>query len=129
MVRDTSEGKARFDLIRAAGVPYKHQMITRFAELMARGAVKYNSRNWEKANSQDELDRFKESALRHCEQWFCGETDEDHAAAVFFNIMAHEMTLYKMTNENKNACLDSGGDPVAGVLGGGENTVGTDQQA
>src|SRR5512133_2869706 len=84
MQRDMNEGKARFDLIFPLGVPYKDQIITRFADLMERGRVKYNARNWEKASGQAELDRFKESALRHMMQWFCGETDEDHAVAVFF---------------------------------------------
>lgn len=99
MVRDTDEGKPRFDLLRPLGVPYKHQMLTRFAELMARGAKKYTSRNWEQASGQEELDRMKGSALRHAEQWFHGETDEDHAAAVFFNITAYEATKYKMENQ------------------------------
>ena len=99
MKRDISEGKARFDLIHPLNVPYKEQILTRFAELMSRGAVKYGNRNWEKASGQEELNRFKESALRHCEQWFCGETDEDHAVAVFFNIMAYEATKYKLSND------------------------------
>ena len=98
MVRDTNEGKARFDLIHPRGIPYKDQMITRFADLMQRGSVKYGDRNWEKAIGQLELNRFKESALRHMEQWFCGEKDEDHAAAVMFNIMAYETTKYKIEN-------------------------------
>jgi hypothetical protein len=55
-----------------------------------------SARNWEKAFTQTELNRFKESALRHCMQWYCGETDEDHAVAVFFNIMAFESTKYKL---------------------------------
>lgn len=96
MVRDTDKGKARFDLIHPTGVPYKEQILTRFAELMARGAEKYTERNWEKALGEAELKRFKSSALRHCEQWFCGEADEDHAVAVFFNIMAYEATKYKI---------------------------------
>lgn len=102
MVRDTNEGKARFDLIHPKGIPYKHQMITRFAELMQRGQIKYGDRNWEKAIGQSELDRFKESALRHMEQWFCGEEDEDHAAAVWFNIMAYETTKYKIEHNGED---------------------------
>lgn len=98
MVRDTDKGKARFDLIHPKDIPYKQQILTRFAELMSRGAEKYNARNWEKASGQEELDRFKGSALRHMEQWYCGETDEDHAVAVLFNIMAYEATLYKITH-------------------------------
>lgn len=90
MVRDTEEGKARFDLLVPLGVPYQEQILTRFADLLARGAEKYSARNWEKANSQAELDRYKSSAFRHFMQWITGETDEDHAAAVMFNLMCYE---------------------------------------
>lgn len=96
MVRDTQEGKPRFDLMLADGIPYDEQFLTRVANLLARGAEKYQDRNWEKAQGQDELDRFKASALRHLMQWLAGEEDEDHAAAVAFNLLAHETTKYKM---------------------------------
>ena len=96
MVRDISKDKPRFDLLIPEGIPYKEQMLTRFADLMQRGAQKYTARNWEKAEGPEELARFKESALRHLIQWFCGETDEDHAAAVWFNITAYEATVYKL---------------------------------
>lgn len=100
MLRDADATKARFDLIIPANVPYKEQLLTRFAELMMRGANKYSARNWEKANGQAELDRFKESALRHLMQWYCGETDEDHAVAVMFNIMGYETIKYKIEHES-----------------------------
>jgi len=89
MVRDTTEGKARFDLIYMP-------MLVRWAELMARGAVKYGERNWEKACSLVEYLRFKGSAFRHFIQWFMGDMDEDHAAAVFFNISAAEYVKAKL---------------------------------
>lgn len=90
MQRDTETGKPRFDLLFPETVPYEAQMITRFAGLLARGAEKYDARNWEKANGDAEMARFKSSALRHLVQWMCGEDDEDHAAAVMFNVMAAE---------------------------------------
>lgn len=98
MVRDTTEGKARFDLLLPWGVPYNEQMLTRWAALMARGAVKYEDRNWEKARTDEELRRFMSSAFRHFMQWQAGEDDEDHAAAVLFNIMGAEFVLYHMRN-------------------------------
>lgn len=104
MVRDTQDGKARFDLLFPKGVPYAKQMLTRFAELMARGANKYEERNWEKAKGQEELDRYYSSASRHLAQWLAGETDEDHAAAVMFNILAAETVKYKMAREEFEAC-------------------------
>lgn len=103
MVRDTEEGKARFDLILPLGVPYHSQMLTRFAELMGRGADKYGDRNWEKARGEEELRRYYSSALRHLQQWVNGETDEDHAAAVMFNVMAGETVKYKMETLGKQA--------------------------
>ncbi len=96
MQRDTQNDKPRFDLIRPLAVPYKDQMLTRWAELMARGAQKYEERNWEKAETRDELNRSVASASRHFEQWLNGETDEDHAAAVFFNIQGAELVRHKI---------------------------------
>ena len=96
MIREPSDGKPRFDLTVAKGVGYEDQMLTRYAVQMAHGADKYDDRNWEEANSQEELDRFKESAFRHFMQWLCDEGDEDHAAGLFFNVMAYEMTRTKM---------------------------------
>src|SRR5262245_25362670 len=92
MTRDTEEGKPRFDLMIPEGVPYADLWITRLAELLGRGAVKYAARNWEQADSTAEVDRMRSSAFRHFVQWYCGETDEDHAAAVVFNVMACETT-------------------------------------
>lgn len=87
MRRDTQEGKPDYTLIPSA-------ILTRWAAHMTRGAAKYGRSNWELANSEDELLRFKASAFRHFIQWLDGEGDldvaEDHAAAVFFNIAAAE---------------------------------------
>jgi hypothetical protein len=81
------------------GIPFEELYLTRIANLYARGAEKYDERNWEKANSQKELDRALESAFRHFMQWYAGETDEDHAAAVFFNINEAETIRTKLRSE------------------------------
>jgi hypothetical protein len=96
MKRDVQENKPRFDLITPLYVPFNEQIITRWANLMARGAEKYDARNWEKASTQEELDRFKASAARHFYQWLCGEVDEDHAVAVMFNIQGAELVKRKL---------------------------------
>ena len=96
MRRDLQDGKPRFDLIMPLDVPYDEQMLTRWAMLMERGRAKYGERNWEKADSDEELARFKQSALRHLMQWFHGVDDgEDHAAAVFFNVQCAEFVKWK----------------------------------
>lgn len=95
-VRDTQEGKPRFDLMFIKDMPYSEQPITRLAELMARGAEKYNDRNWEQASSEESLARAKASLLRHAVQVVTDETDEDHEAAVMFNAMFVMMLRWKL---------------------------------
>lgn len=89
MRRDVTDGKPRYDLI---PLP----MLTRLAELYARGAEKYGDENWTLANSKEELDRFKGSAFRHFIQWQNGELDEDHAIAAVWNIFAYETIKARM---------------------------------
>lgn len=84
MVRDSAQKDLRPDLCYGP-------MLVRWAELMGRGAKKYGERNWELAATEGELARFRASAFRHFVQWFYGlDTEEDHAAAVFFNIAGAE---------------------------------------
>lgn len=90
MVRDTTEGKTDYSLI------LDGPMFVRWAIHLTKGAVKYAKRNWMQASGQAELDRFKESAFRHFLQWYQGEIDEDHAAAVFFNINGAEYVKQRM---------------------------------
>lgn len=84
MVRDTQAGKLMFSLLRDG------PMHERWAAQLTKGAEKYGRHNWQLAQSREEYDRFVESACRHFEQWLRGDDDEDHAAAVFFNVNAAE---------------------------------------
>ena len=93
MRRDTTEGKPRYDLI---PLP----MLKRLAELYARGAEKYGDSNWQLANSEEELQRFKASAFRHFVQWQMGETDEDHGIGAVWNIFAYETIKAKLEEYN-----------------------------
>jgi hypothetical protein len=99
MRRDSQDGKPRFDLIRTKLQPYEEQMIYRYAMLLARGAEKYSARNWEEGDSEEELERAKASLLRHTEQLVAGETDEDHAAAVWFNSQAIEYFRWRIAQK------------------------------
>jgi hypothetical protein len=84
MVRDTVAGKILYALV-ASG-----PMLKRWATHLTKGAEKYERDNWLKAAGPEELDRFRDSAFRHFIQWYYGEVDEDHAAAVYFNINGAE---------------------------------------
>jgi hypothetical protein len=89
MVRDTEEGKIKYHLI-ASG-----PMLKRWAKHLTSGAKKYSDDNWMKASGEEEYQRFRKSAFRHFMQWFQGDTDEDHAAAVYFNLNGAEFVREK----------------------------------
>jgi hypothetical protein len=89
MVRDTTTGK--IDYWRCFVGP----MMERLAVHVTKGAVKYPDvtpgvPNWTLAAGDAESERFRQSAARHFYQWMRGDTDEDHAAAVIFNINGYE---------------------------------------
>lgn len=93
MIRDRNDDKTRYDLL----IPLDGVcMLDRWAELLTRGAEKYEARNWELANSQRELDEFIASGWRHWRKWIAGDQTEDHAAAVFFNIQGAEYVKGKL---------------------------------
>lgn len=89
MQRDTQTNKPRYDLLDRA-------MLKRWAELMARGAQKYGEENWRLASTVEEWQRFKASAIRHMYQWLDGDTEEDHASAILFNVAGAEMVGRKL---------------------------------
>lgn len=94
MKRDTQEGKPDYTLIH---IPF----LTRLAEHLGKGAIKYGENNWQLADSPKELRRFRKSATRHLIQWLSGEQDEDHAAAVVFNLMAAEYVKQRLEDNGE----------------------------
>jgi hypothetical protein len=94
MVRDVDEGKIFWSLV-ASG-----PMLRRWAEHLTSGAKKYERDNWMLAAGNEEQTRFRESAFRHFMQWYYGDTDEDHAAAIFFNVNGVEYVKEKLNDPN-----------------------------
>lgn len=109
-MRDTAVGKERFELLWTEGQPYDEQMMTRAARWMARGAEKYASRNWELFDSPEALEHAKASLLRHTFKLLAGHTDEDHAAAVWFNSQVIEYVRWKL---NQKLELEMMADAIA----------------
>jgi len=93
MVRDTEDGKIDYTLV------LDGPMFERDAIHLTKGAQKYDARNWMKAESEEEMERFKRSAFRHFIQWYWGERDEDHAAAVRFGINGAEYVREKLRDD------------------------------
>lgn len=84
--RDTNENKPRYDLISPIA-------LKRLAIHTANGAKKYGDRNWELGQP---LNRYIESLERHLHSLKIGLIDEDHEAAVMWNIMAFMHTKTKI---------------------------------
>lgn len=76
-VRDMQEGKGRCDLLPACA-------LLRLAKHYEAGARKYEDRNWEKGIP---ISVMIDSAMRHLLKYMDGQTDEDHLAAVAWNIL------------------------------------------
>lgn len=77
-VRDQQDGKSRPDLISPI-------FIRRLGDWLRDGAEKYAERNWEMGMP---MSRCVASLCRHLNQFREGKTDEDHLAAIAFNVMA-----------------------------------------
>jgi len=98
MIRGATESKIDYTL------PLDGPMFKRLAVHLTNGAIPHGGkRNWMNAHQQADLDRFIEGAMRHMLQWYYEETDEDHAAAVFFNVNGAEYVRGRMKEENPDA--------------------------
>lgn len=95
-VRDTREGKGRFDLLPPSA-------MKRLARHFENGAKKYGDRNWEKGQP---LTRYADSALRHLFAALDGAVDEDHLAAVAWNVMALLETMENIATGHLPVSLD-----------------------
>jgi hypothetical protein len=87
-VRDRSVGKGRFDLIPPIA-------LFRLAKHYENGARKYCDRNWEKGMP---LSQFLDSAGRHWTHVAAGHHEEDHIAAVIWNMVGFMWTWEEVIN-------------------------------
>jgi hypothetical protein len=119
-VRDTEQNKIDYTLVRD-GVMYQ-----RYAEHLTKGARKYAARNWLKffATRESALAAYQRagrSLLRHVEDYIKGIRDEDHAAAVIFNLDVREkgLSIYPDLNDweeiPKECCVKSNPPTLDGV--------------
>lgn len=76
-VRDTQDGKGRYDLL-----PF--HAVERVAKIFEAGARKYQADNWRKGINTR---RFLDSAMRHLCKAAQGQRDEDHFAQAAWNIL------------------------------------------
>lgn len=101
-LRDTAEGKIKWSRITFG------PMMRRWAEHLTKAEAKYPDPkpgipNFSLISTEEELVRYRESAIRHFFSWFYGEMDEDHAAAVFFNINGCEIIKEKQRAKQQSS--------------------------
>ncbi len=105
-VRDTREGKGRYDLL-------PPEAIYRLAVHFANGAVKYGDRNWEKGQP---LSRYLDSAIRHLFKYLGGSRVEDHLAAAAWNALCCIQTEHWINEGKLPKELDDMNNPSVIVM-------------
>lgn len=84
MVRSNDTGKPDYTTIDPA-------MLERWARHMTANISDKGHNNWRLASTDEDRQRFLQSAWRHFLAWASGVDDgEDHAAALFFNVAGAE---------------------------------------
>lgn len=86
--RDTGAGKLRMSLM-------PQQELKRVMRRYLTGAEKYGENNWMKGMP---LSVYFDCAHRHLEAWWRGDDDEDHAAAVVWNMLC---AMYAEANNSE----------------------------
>ena len=95
--RDNGTDKLRMSLI-------PQQELKRVMKRYLDGAEKYGENNWMKGMP---LSVYYDSATRHLQEWFAGDTNEDHAAAAVWNILCA-----MWTEKNQHAILSTTGEKL-----------------
>jgi hypothetical protein len=83
VVRSNDDGKPDYTLVDT-------HMHERWARHMTANADEKGRNNWKLAHTDEDLHRFLASAWRHFVAFQRGDTDEDHAAALLFNVAGAE---------------------------------------
>jgi hypothetical protein len=102
MVRDVETAKTDYTTV------FNGPMLDRWATHLTKGAQKYpnladGSPNWMLAQGPAEFQRAGRSLLRHVRQYLRGDKDEDHAAAIFFNVNLREYAADRMAREGADS--------------------------
>ena len=100
-LRDPSEGKIKWSRITFG------PLMRRWAQHLTTAEAKYPDPkpglpNFMLIETEEELIRYKESAFRHFMSWFEGDTSEDHAAAICFNVNGVEIIKDKWRANGKS---------------------------
>lgn len=89
-------------LLTARGIELvPRELILRIAEHYFQGGLKYAPNNWRLGTDPATLERNRRSAVRHLVQWLRGDDDEDHLAAVTWNMITYEINRRSATRTDE----------------------------
>lgn len=76
-------------------------MFDRWAEHLTKAKLKYPDSslgvsNWTLATGPEEMLEARKAAFRHFRKWLKGDQDEDHAAAIMFQLNLYEFVKEKL---------------------------------
>ena len=84
--RSSEEGKLRYDLCFPPSDAMECSILSRWALHMTKNVESKGEANWHNASTAEDIKRFYRSAWRHWMAFIAGEDDEDHLAAILFNL-------------------------------------------
>lgn len=90
--RSRPDGKPDFTLV-------DWDLVERVAIHLTMHASEKGRENWRRASTPDDLLRFRQSAWRHHLSWDRGQSDEDHAAALVWNVGGAELVRRRLQEE------------------------------
>ena len=98
MMRDIDDNKIDYTTV------LDGPMLERWVVHLTKAKKKYPDvrpgvANWTLAAGEEEMVRFRKSAMRHFFQWLRGDRDEDHASAIYFNVNGYEFVREKLNSE------------------------------
>ena len=100
--RDTGDGKLRMSLV-------PQEELKRVMKRYLDGAEKYGENNWMQGMP---LSVYYDCAHRHMEAWWADKDDEDHAAAVVWNMLCAMWTETNLKGDVEKFKDGSVGTPV-----------------
>lgn len=91
MVRSDDSAKPDYTLVDLA-------MLERWAVHMTKNVASKGHNNWRLASTEEDRQRFRASLFRHVVAYLRGDDDEDHAAAILFNVAGAEHVVRQLSS-------------------------------
>lgn len=96
-VRSNDEGKLRYDLVFPPDP--NDSIFLGWVRHMTAHIKDRGDGNWKNASTEEDYQRFRQSAFRHFMQWWFHLEDEDHVSSLLFNLQGAEYVKRKLRTD------------------------------